>query len=47
MTLHWWHVAVSYGLTALVFGGLAWDAARRHRAARRLLAVLDPRGDRP
>lgn len=47
MTLHWWHVAVSYLLTAAVFGGLALGAGLRHRAARRLLATLDPRGDRP
>ncbi|MDB5314469.1 MAG: hypothetical protein JWO26_2130 [Rhodospirillales bacterium] len=43
MTLHWWHVAISYGLTALVFGGLAVNAALRHRAARARLAELDPR----
>ncbi|HEY4253461.1 MAG TPA: heme exporter protein CcmD [Roseomonas sp.] len=43
MTLHWWHVAISYGLTLLVFGSLALGAALRHRAARRRLAILDPR----
>jgi hypothetical protein len=47
MTLHWWHVVIAYALTAAVFGGLALGAAIRHRAARRLLATLDPRGDRP
>jgi heme exporter protein CcmD len=47
MTLHWWHVLISYALTAAVFGGLALGAAARHRAARRMLAALDPRGDRP
>jgi hypothetical protein len=47
MTLHWWHVAISYALTLGVFGALAIGAAQRHRAARRLLAELDPRGDRP
>ncbi len=46
MTLHWWHIVISYALTALVFGGFAAGAARRHRAAKRMLARLDPRGDR-
>jgi len=46
MTLHWWHIVISYALTAAVFGGLAAGAALRHRAARRMLARLDPRGDR-
>ena len=43
MTLHWWHVTRSYGLVALVFGGLAFGAVLRHRAARARLAELDPR----
>jgi uncharacterized membrane protein YsdA (DUF1294 family) len=47
MSLHWWHVALSYALTLGVFGALAAGAARRHRAAKRLLAALDPRGERP
>ena len=47
MSLHWWHVAISYVLTLAVFGALAIGAAARHRAARRLLARLDPRGERP
>jgi hypothetical protein len=47
MTLHWWHVVISYALTVAVFGALALGAAARHRAARRLLAELDPRADRP
>ena len=47
MTLHWWHVAISYILTFAVFGALALGAALRHRAAQRMLAVLDPRGGRP
>jgi len=46
MTLHWWHVAISYALAALVFGALAAGAAMRHRTAKRMLARLDPRGDR-
>ena len=47
MTLHWWHVVVSYMLTFGVFGALGFGAALRHRAAKRLLATLDPRGGRP
>ncbi|MBR0644757.1 heme exporter protein CcmD [Plastoroseomonas hellenica] len=43
MTLHWWHVTISYGLTLAVFGGLALGAVLRHRAARARLAALDPR----
>ena len=46
MSLHWWHIVVSYLLTLVVFGGLAIGATARHRAARRLLATLDPRGER-
>ena len=47
MSLHWWHVAAAYAVTALVFGALALGAALRHRAAYRRLAQLDPRGQRP
>ncbi len=47
MTLHWWHVLIAYLLTFGVFGALAVGAAVRHRVAKRLLATLDPRGDRP
>lgn len=47
MSLHWWHITVSYLLTAVVFGALAIGAAARHRAAKRMLATLDPRGERP
>ena len=46
MSLHWWHVTASYALTLAVFGALAIGAALRHRAAKRLLARLDPRGER-
>ncbi len=46
MTTHWAYVTASYLLAALGFGGLAADAWRRHRAARRRLAVLDPRAAR-
>ena len=47
MSLHWWHVAVSYLLTVAVFGALAYGAAARHRAAKRMLATLGPRAARP
>ena len=47
MTLHWWHVTITYALTFVVFGALAVGAAARHRAAKRMLAKLDPRGSRP
>ena len=46
MTLHWLHVIASYALAIGVFGALAIGAALRHRTARRLLAQLDPRGER-
>jgi heme exporter protein CcmD len=45
MTTHWLHVSLSWGLTALVFGGLALGAFLRHRAAAERLRQLDPRGD--
>ncbi len=47
MSLHWWHIAISYALTLGAFGALAVGAALRHRAARRMLASLDPRAERP
>lgn len=47
MSLHWWHITASYALTLGVFGALALGAALRHRAAKRQLATLDPRGERP
>ncbi|HWL79325.1 MAG TPA: hypothetical protein VNR89_00090 [Roseomonas sp.] len=43
MTQHWWHVVISWGLTALGFGTMAALAARRHAAAKRRLALLGPR----
>jgi len=46
MSLHWWHITASYALTLGVFGALAIGAALRHRNAKRLLARLDPRGER-
>ena len=44
MTLHWTHVAISYALVLGAFALMGLGAARRHRAAKRLLAQLDPRG---
>jgi hypothetical protein len=41
MSLHWWHIGISYALTLGGFGALAIGAALRHRAAARRLAVLD------
>jgi heme exporter protein CcmD len=38
------HVTAAYGITAVTFGALAAGAWWRHRAARRRLAELDPRG---
>ncbi len=46
MTLHWWHITASYVLTLGTFGALAVGAALRHRAAKKLLATLDPRAER-
>ncbi|WP_237216039.1 heme exporter protein CcmD [Falsiroseomonas oryziterrae] len=46
MTTHWLHVTLSWGITALVFGGLAVGAYLRQRAAKARLAQLDPRGAR-
>jgi heme exporter protein CcmD len=45
MSTHWLHVTASWGVVALVFGGLAVGAFLRHRAAARRLAQLDPRGE--
>ena len=44
---HTFFITASYALVLLGFGALVLDAARRHAAAKRLLAELDPRGDRP
>lgn len=46
MTTHWLHVALSWGVTVLVFGALALGAFLRHRAAAARLKQLDPRGER-
>ncbi len=44
MTAHWLHVALSWGITAVVFGAMALGAWLRHRAAAARLRQLDPRG---
>jgi heme exporter protein CcmD len=46
MTTHWLHVTLSWGLTAVVFGGLALGAYLRQRGAAARLKQLDPRGER-
>lgn len=46
MTTHWLHVSLSWGITALAFGGLALGAFLRHRDAAARLKQLDPRGER-
>lgn len=43
MSVHWAHVTASYALVLGGFLALGLGAALRHRAARRRLAVLDPR----
>jgi hypothetical protein len=43
MTPHWAHVTASYALVLGGFLALGLGAALRHRAARRRLALLDPR----
>jgi hypothetical protein len=43
MSLHWWHVTISYVLVLGGFGALAVEAALRHARARRLLTSLEMR----
>ena len=43
MTLHWWHVAISYALVLGGFALLAAGATLRHAQAKRLLAALETR----
>ncbi len=43
MSLHWWHVAISYVLVLGGFAALAGGAALRHAQARRMLARLETR----
>jgi hypothetical protein len=40
---HWMHVWAAYALVAGGFGVLGLGAVLRHRAAKRRLAVLEPR----
>jgi hypothetical protein len=46
MSLHWAHVIASYALVLGGFLALGVGAALRHRAAKRRLALLDPRAQR-
>ncbi len=46
MSVHWMHVAAAYALVVGGFLVLGLGAALRHRAARRRLALLDPRAAR-
>ena len=41
MTLHWWHVLLSWGAVLAVFAALAISAMARHRMAKRQLAQLE------
>jgi hypothetical protein len=43
MSAHWMHVSAAYALVVGGFLALGAAAALRHRAARRRLALLDPR----
>lgn len=43
MTLHWAHITAGYALVVGGFALLALNTLRRHAAARRRLAELDPR----
>lgn len=46
MTMHLWHVVISWVLALGLFGGLAAAALLRHRAAAARLRQLDPRAGR-
>jgi hypothetical protein len=46
MSTHLLHVALSWGITVVVFGGFAAGAFIRQRNAAALLKQLDPRGGR-
>jgi len=43
MSLHWWHVAISYALVLGGFAGLTAAAVLRHAQAKRVLARLETR----
>ncbi len=46
MSVHWMHVSAAYALVVGGFLALGVGAVLRHRAARRRLALLDPRAAR-
>ncbi|MBU8542943.1 MULTISPECIES: heme exporter protein CcmD [Roseomonadaceae] len=46
MTMHWTHIALSWGGTLAVFAALAISAVLRQRQAVAKLKRLDPRGER-
>ncbi|MGX9966817.1 heme exporter protein CcmD [Roseomonas sp. F4] len=46
MTMHWAHIALSWGGTLVVFAVLAISAVLRQRQAVAKLKRLDPRGER-
>jgi hypothetical protein len=43
MSLHWWYVTAAWGLAGLGFGAMLLLALQRLAAAKRRLALLDPR----
>ncbi|MBC9206223.1 hypothetical protein IBL26_05200 [Roseomonas aerophila] len=43
MTLHWWYVTAAWGLAGLGFGAMLLLSLQRLAAAKRRLALLDPR----
>ena len=43
MSLHWWHVTISYALVLGGFTALTAAAALRHAQAKRVLAALETR----
>jgi hypothetical protein len=43
MSLHWWHVGISYALVLGGFAALTVAAALRHAEAKRVLARLETR----
>jgi hypothetical protein len=46
MSLHWAHVAAGYALVLGGFAAMALASVLRHAAAKRRLALLDPRAGR-
>ena len=43
MSLHWWHVTISYALVLGGFAALTATALARHAGAKRALARLETR----